>query len=261
MQKDSPLKIIIIALILCVVCSVMVSSAAVLLKDRQQANKVLDIKKNLLVASGLLTKEEATPENIQKEYQRVEAKVIDLSTGEVAPGIDPETFDQRKARKDPDRNKIIKPENDLADIKMRSQYAPVYEIKEDGRVSMIVLPVNGKGLWSTLYGFVAMSADLSEIKGIGFYEHAETPGLGGEIENPKWQAQWAGKKAFDDQGRVIFQVTKGSVNPEASNADYMVDGLSGATITSNGVTNLVRYWLGEHGFGPYLQKQMKAQAM
>jgi Na+-transporting NADH:ubiquinone oxidoreductase subunit C len=106
-----------------------------------------------------------------------------------------------------------------------------------------------------MYGFIALEKDLQTVSGLTFYEQKETPGLGGEVENPQWKKQWAGKKVFDAEGKVALQVVKGSAEGE-----YGVDGLSGATITSNGVTNLVHYWLGPSAFGPFIENQRKSIA-
>ncbi len=126
-------------------------------------------------------------------------------------------------------------------------------------MAQYVVPIYGKGLWSTLYGFIAIDADGKTIRGITFYEHKETPGLGGEVDNADWKAKWGNpelpKYAYDDEGHVAIRVMKGSINPSDDDAKYKIDGLSGATITSRGVTNLVQYWLGDDGFGPYLKKQ------
>lgn len=258
-MKNDSIKTLIIAAILCIVCSVMVSGAAVLLKPRQDVNKDLDVKKNLLLASGLI-KLPTTPAEIDEAFSKIKTEIIDLETGEVAQGIDPNTFDQAKASKAPDTSKAIEASNDIAGIKSRSKYAPVYQYIKDDKVEMIVLPVYGKGLWSTMYGFLALSADTKTIKGLGFYAHGETPGLGGEVDNPRWKAQWPGKKLYDDDLNIKFHVAKGSVNPSSPNAEYQVDGLSGATITANGVTSLVRYWTGADGFGPYLANVRQSSA-
>lgn len=252
-MKNDALKTLFVAAILCVVCSVLVSAAAVILKPNQEANKALDVKKNLLLASGLI-KEPVTKEQIESAYKQISAEVVDLKTGEVAPNIDADTFDQIKASKEQATAVTILADKDISGIKRRAKYAPVYKYMKDGKVEMVVLPVHGKGLWSTMYGFIALSADAQTIKGLGFYAHGETPGLGGEIDNPKWQAQWVGKKVYGEDFQVKTRVIKGSVSSSTPEAEYKVDGLSGATITSNGVTNMVQYWLGEDGFGPFLQK-------
>ncbi len=253
MQKDSTLRTIVVAAVLCVVCSVLVSSAAVGLRAKQEENKKLDIKKNLLLATGLIDAK-ASKEEINQAYKKVEAQVIKLESGEIMEDMSAEDFDQRAARKDPEMNKKIDPAQDKAGIKVRSQYSTVYKVVEEGEVKMLVLPINGKGLWSTLYGFIALAPDTKTVKGLGFYEHAETPGLGGEVDNPNWKAQWRGKVALDEEYRPEIRVVKGAVDPNDPEAEHKVDGLSGATITSNGVSGLVNYWLGQDGFGPYLAK-------
>ena len=140
-----------------------------------------------------------------------------------------------------------------------SQYRLRLLTKDDnGELSKIILPIHGYGLWSTLYGFLALEPDVNTIAGLGFYEHAETPGLGGEVDNPKWKGIWPGKKLFDEDGELAISVIKGTVDSGAAGAQHKVDGLAGATLTTNGLHNLVRFWMGENGFGPYLSA-MKAQ--
>lgn len=252
MNKETQ-RTLLVAVLLCVVCSVIVSSAAVLLKPMQEVNKKLDVKKNLLLASGLLTNSSASKDEILEIFKAVEPRIIDLSTGEFVD-VGPESFDQKKAAKDPKRNILIDAKKDKGNIKMRAKYAKVYLVKDKGVTNLIVLPVHGKGLWSTLYGFMALDMDGTTIRGLGFYEHGETPGLGGEVDNPSWKKQWIGKIAMDENFVPAIKVIKGKVNPDSRNAKHEIDGLSGATITSNGVSNLVQYWLGEDGFGPFLSK-------
>ena len=184
---------------------------------------------------------------------RVETRILDLASGELTD-MDPASFDQRKAARDPATSVAIPPTEDIARIRSRAKYAPVYLVRERGKIERIVLPVRGSGLWSTMYGLLALASDGRTIKGMTFYEQGETAGLGAEIESPKWLAEWQDKLAFDDQGHVRFEVVKGAVDSASPDARYQVDGLAGATLTSNGVTNLVRYWLGENGFGPFLDK-------
>lgn len=253
MQNDSTGRTILVAFLLCVVCSVLVSTAAVQLKSRQVENKKLDIKKNLLLACKLITPG-ATREQINEAFKSVETKIVDLETGEFVTDVNAEDFDAVKASKDKTQNIMIPSDKDIAGIKRRSKLEKIYFVKEDGQVSQIVLPVNGKGLWSTLYGFMVLATDTKTVLGLGFYQHGETPGLGGEVDNLKWKAKWNGKVAFDDNWNPVMKVVKGRVNPTSTGVDHQVDGLSGATITSNGVTGLVNYWLGGHGFGPFLAK-------
>jgi Na+-transporting NADH:ubiquinone oxidoreductase subunit C len=253
MQRESVLNTFIVATCLCVVCSVIVSASAVFLRPLQEANKVRERRKNILVAAGMYNQE--TP--LDDLFAKVEPRIVDLDTGEyVSPSeLDPKTYDQRAASDDPKMSEPIAPADDLAGIKRRETRSFVYLVKKDGQLDQVILPIRGKGLWSTMYGFLALDADMRTIRGITFYEHGETPGLGGEISNPKWQEKWEQKLAFDKEGDVAIEVIRGEVNPQAEGAKYEVDGLTGATITSRGVSNLVHYWLGENGFGPYLNKQ------
>ena len=250
MPNDSPQKTLIVALILCLVCSIAVSSAAVLLKPLQQQNAALDRKKNILTVAGLMQE----GKSIDELFQQIETRIVDLATGEYVDTIDPATFDQRKAARDPELSTTIAADRDIAGLGSRTRYARVYLVKDNGDIRKVVLPVHGPGLFSTLYGFIALEGDANTVFGLSFYEHAETPGLGGEVDNPKWRAHWQGKLAFDDTGTVQLELVKGGVNPNAAEAIHQVDALSGATLTSRGVTNLLRYWLGEDGFGPYISR-------
>ncbi|CAA6824976.1 MAG: Na(+)-translocating NADH-quinone reductase subunit C (EC [uncultured Thiotrichaceae bacterium] len=247
MPNDSTQKTIFVAAVLCLVCSVLVSGAAVALKPIQNANKALDKKRNILQIAGLVQE----GKTVDEMFSQVEPKVVDLATGEYVTDIDAATYDARAAAVDPKQNVVLTKEQDIASIKRRSKYATVYLARDAaGKVSKIILPVSGYGLWSTLHGFMALAEDASTITGFGFYEHAETPGLGGEVDNPAWKAQWSGKQLFDEQGNIAVDIVKSA----APDSPYQIDALSGATLTGNGVENLVHFWAGEDGFGPYLQK-------
>ena len=249
LPNDNPKKTIIIAILLCLVCSILVSTSAIVLKPLQVANKGADIKKNILAVTGRLTDKG----DIDALFSQFEKKVVDLETGDYAD-IDTSSYDQNKASADPDQSIKLTPEQDIAGIGRRAKLASVYLLKDGDTIKQVVLPIHGYGLWSTLYGFMAFDADFNTIGGLQFYAHAETPGLGGEVDNPKWRQQWKGKKAFDEQGDLKIKVIRGHVDFKVAGAEHQVDGLSGATLTSQGVSNLVNYWLGDHGFGSYLKK-------
>ena len=249
MARESVNKTFIVAIVLAAVCSLLVAGAAIGLRPMQEANKVRDRKKNILIVAGLYD----AKASVEESFGQIEPRIVDLATGEYVAEdkFDPETFDQRAAAKDPELSVAIPSEKDLAGIGRREKYTLVYLVKKDDKLDQIILPVDGKGLWSTLYGFLALDGDLNTVKGITFYEHAETPGLGGEIDNPTWKALWAGKKIYDDKGSVELQVVKGAAD---KSSPYQVDGLSGATLTANGVTNIVRYWLGDDAFKKLLER-------
>ena len=238
----------------CIVCAVVVSSSAVSLKDRQDVNAALDKARNVLVAAGLAEDDEKlSREEVEERFAPIQRIAINLETGEDSPDIDPATFDYRKAALDP-RTSRPAPDN-LSRVQRVADDAVVYLLQDDdGDIETLILPIEGYGLWRTLYGFLALDgSDLSTIRGITYYEHKETPGLGGEVDNPIWKARWNGRQAFDDELKTQITVIKGPAGPPGEDP-YRVDGLSGATITSRGVTNMIHFWLGENGFGPYLDR-------
>lgn len=256
MSNDSTKKMLVVALGVCLVCSVLVSTAAVSLSARQEKNKELDKIKNILVAGELMQKDV----NVQKVFaDNIESAMINLETGEFIPEskyndkVNPETFNIKNMADDATYGKKIPADADLARINKMPKVMGIYMVKNGGVVDRYILPIYGKGLWSTMYGFLAIGNDLETIKGITFYEHGETPGLGGEIENPLWQAIWKGKLAYKDNGQVGITVIKGNVDPSSPNAKYQVDGLSGATLTTRGVDAMVKFWLGDTGYGPFIQ--------
>jgi Na+-transporting NADH:ubiquinone oxidoreductase subunit C len=256
-SNDSIGKTLVVAFALCIVCSVVVSAAAVLLKPVQEVNKTLDRKRNILAAAGMLVE----GKSVDEQFADVQTRVVDLQTGKFADNaVDPDKYVQRKAAKDPDLSEALTAKEDLAKISRRERYSLVYLVQDAaGGIDKIILPIRGYGLWSTMYGFIALEPDANTIAGLGFYEHGETPGLGGEIDNPRWKAFWPGKEVYRD-GDVQIGLIKGSVDPLAAGAAWEVDGLAGATLTSRGVTNLVHFWLGEDGFEPFLNNLRVGEA-
>jgi len=247
-KKETLGKTILVVVAVCLVCSIVVSGSAVGLRSLQETNAALDKKSNILNAAGLLG-EASTKEEIAEIYaDRVEEKFVDLSTGEYVekPSAD---YDMYKAAKNPEFS--VRVEGTNVGFLRRSSIANVYLVKDESeKVSRIILPVHGSGLWDLMYGFLAVDSDGDTIRELIYYQHKETPGLGGEIQNPDWQAKWDGKQLFKD-GEVAISVDK---NVGDGN-EYAVDALSGATLTSNGVENTLQYWAGENGFGPYLKRQ------
>ena len=232
---------LLVAVVVSLVCSIVVSAAAVVLQPLQEKNKRAAIRADILEVAGL------------ESFEGIETRLIDLVTGDYVEG-DHEAFDARDAARDPGQSVVVPAALDIAQIDRRATLAKVYLVRESGELSRIVLPVHGYGLWSTMYGFVGLTADGAEVTALKFYEHAETPGLGDKIEDEDWRASWSGKRVYDDAGAVAIEVIKGKVMSGDARAQYRIDGLSGATLTGNGVSNTLRYWVGEHGYGPYLQR-------
>ena len=248
MANDTITKTLTVAVLLCIVCSVLVSTAAVKLKPLQEKNKALFTKKNILLAAGLM--EEG--KDVEQLFEKIQVKIVDLASGDFDDSINVAKYNQKAAAKDPARSIQIQDDQDLAKIKRRATKAPVYLVQEGGEVQTIILPIHGKGLWGTMYAFLALEGDANTVKGYTFYDHAETPGLGGEVDNSLWKQQWVGKKIFDKDWNLVVQILKGKVNREKPEAIHQADGLSGATLTTVGVNNFMRYWLSENGFGKFL---------
>lgn len=254
-SSNSNMTTIVVALVLCLVCSVLVSAVAVGLKPAQVENQLLDRNKNILVAAGLFDPAKDTNEDVEARFADFDVKLVNLEKGEYATedeltsaGIeDVNAYDASQASK----NKALSTDlgnDDPASIGAVPKFAKVYVKNDaDGNPELMVLPVQGYGLWGTIYGFLTLESDLNTIKGISWYSHKETPGLGARIEEPKWRAQWEGIHAYDDQGNVATGVTKAG-----QSKDNWVDGISGATLTSVGVRNLIQFWLGERGYKPFL---------
>jgi Na+-transporting NADH:ubiquinone oxidoreductase subunit C len=246
-NKETFGKTVGFVLAVCVVCALLVSFSAVQLKPLQKANKLLDQQTKILEASGLLEK---AGKDVVKTYNEfVVAKMINLDSGEFVEG-DVINFDERRNARDTALS--IKPESDLAGINRRSNTAVVYLVKsETGNVDTIVLPIVGSGLWNLMFGYVGLESDLNTVKSVIYSDHSETPGLGAEVLNPAWKALWPGKKIYNDAGEVKARLVKGGAK---ANDIHGVDGLSGATLTSNGVTNTLQFWFGKEGYGPFIAK-------
>lgn len=251
-KNDSIGRTLMVVVVLCLVCSVIVAGAAVGLKPMQEEQKQLDKQRNILAVAGLMQGDKLDGEQVKTLFgQRIEPRLLDLKSGEFTSG-DPYTFDMGKALKDPATSMVLDAAQDPAGIKRRSNIVEVYLVKnEQGNIGQVVLPVYGTGLWSVMYAFVAIDTDGNTVKGLTFYEHGETPGLGGEIENPSWREKWVGKQLFDDGGRPAIRIVKGGANPQDPHG---VDGLSGATLTANGVQHTFDFWMGDNGYGPFLKR-------
>ncbi|HDY92907.1 Na(+)-translocating NADH-quinone reductase subunit C [Pseudoalteromonas sp. AS84] len=243
-NNESIGKTLTVVVALCLVCAIIVSFASVQLRPLQQANKEKDIQSNILAAAGI-----DKVENVLETFDaKIEARVVNMTTGEFVD-TDPTIFDFEKSKYDAALSVSLKEKGvkDIAGIQRVTKESPVYiSKKEDGSVDAIILPIQGYGLWGLMYGFISLESDGETVKGIIFYKHNETPGLGGEIQNPQWTATWEGKE-------LPIQIVKGT----AGNDEHKIDGLSGATLTSNGVDHAVDFWTGENGFGPFLAKVRK----
>jgi len=252
MAKESAAKPFYSVLILAFVCSALVAGAAVGLRPRQEANRLFDQKKNILYAAGIYEQ----GKSIEELFDSVETRIVDLESGRYVSRdqIDPDSYNQLKAALTESSGRPLEKEDDIARLRRIEKYSLVYLVKKGDQIDQIVLPVRGKGLWSTMYAYVAVDRDLTTIRGISFYEHGETPGLGGEIENRKWQSGWQGKKLYNPKGKMDLQIVKGKAEETGDRVPYQIDGLSGATLTARGVNGLMEFWFGDHGFKPYFKQ-------
>lgn len=247
-NKDSISYIFTVAFAVCLVCAIIVSTAAVSLRPVQVKNKELDFKRNILAAAGLM--EEG--KSVEELFSQVETRLVNIPDGQFSDEFDIDTFDPVRAASDPAIASELPRDIDIASIKRMEKYTEVYLVRDAaGEIDTLILPIRGYGLWSTLWGFIALEEDFNTVVGLGFYAHAETPGLGGEVDNPKWKSQWPGKQLTDASGNLLIEVTKGG--QADVNSAYEIDGLSGATLTTVGVNNLVRFWMGENGFKPFIE--------
>lgn len=254
MTEHHPLKPFYSVLVLAFVCSALVATAAVGLKSKQERNRVNDQKKHILYAANLFKDGVA----IEKLFEPIHTKIVDLSSGKFIENdkVNPSTYNQLRAALSEDGLQL-KANEDIARIKYLEKYSLVYLVVDNKRIKQIILPVRGKGLWSTMYAYVALGSDFSTINGISFYQHGETPGLGGEVDNIKWQEGWRGKSIFDDKSEIKLRVIKGVAKDGDLMKKYKIDGLSGATLTTKGIDNILQFWFSDNGFKPLLARLQK----
>lgn len=233
------------------ICAILVSVSTTVLRPIKERNEALQRYRNVVDLTGLV-EPGADDDKIFEVVEQLDARVVDLEKGEFTEDVDPADVDSRSAASDPRRSTAIPAAEDVAKLGRRTNHEIVYLVWQDDKLDRIILPISGQGMWSTLYGFIALENDLNTIAAVSFYEQTETAGLGDQIEDPEWQAQWKGRQIYSGTGDVQFQVAGGVVSPSSAAAAYSVDGLTGATVTGTGVTNLVRYWFGPHGYGPLL---------
>ena len=232
---------LIIPLVACIACAIIVSVTAVSVRPEQNLNVENEKKVKILAAAGIKT------DKVDEEFSKIKTIFVDFETDKLVT-ID-SAYDHIKAASNPDLSTVIPKADDIAVLKRRENIGTIYVwVDEKNAIEKLVLPIRGYGLWGTLYGYLSLDSDLNTVRGIEYYDHKETPGLGGEVDNPNWKSDWYGKRIYNEDGSVALYVTKG-----ASSTDYEIDGISGATLTTNGVSNMIKYWLGDNGYGPIIK--------
>jgi len=254
-KTDSTRYTFAFATIVCIVCALLIAVSAVGLRDKQETNALLYRQKNVLLAAGLLKPDEDPPaqEILRIFDDSIRVRLVELATGELVPvaKLDPKTYDQRKARNDPAQSRVAPPNN--AGVARLPTYGVIYFVMKNDKVRLAVLPIEGAGMWGAIYGFLALEPDGNTVRGLTFYDQKETPGLGGEISNPKWQAVWNGRKVYNENWEPQLVVIKGKAGTP-DQAPLHIDGLSGATITSNGVSRLTAFWMSNDAWGRFLKR-------
>ena len=246
-MNESITKTIGVAFCVCLICSLVVSFSAVSLRDLQNENKLNDKRIKILQAADIYNPNE----EIKDQFLKLETKFVNFETGKLMDtymDFSLEEYDPILATRDSNLSSKVPTSEDIAVIKNRENIGKIFILRNDDySINKLILPIRGYGLWGTLYGYISIENDFNTIAGIEFYDHKETPGLGAEVDNPKWKNLWPGKEIYQN-GEVSLSVIKGKVDNNDKDAQYEIDGLSGATITSRGVTNMIAYWFGESGY-------------
>jgi Na+-transporting NADH:ubiquinone oxidoreductase subunit C len=248
--RESVVRTLAVAAGVALVCSLLVSSAVYWLRPIQLAYSSVERNRAVLVAAGLVERDaELTERELADRYLALEPRLVDLDAGRFvnADASIVASYDYRAAMDDPERSREIAAAADIASLGSRPRLMPVYLQRVDSELARIVLPVYGRGMWSTIYGYVVLGADLRTVANASFYEHGETPGIGDRIQNAEWLGSWIGKLAYAPDGEVVLRIGGGD-GPAASR----IDAITGATVTVTAVDRFVRYWLGDDGYGPFL---------
>lgn len=246
-SNDDRVKVFGVAVLVALVCSVVVSTASVALRPMQEVHLVAERQARMTAMLDALPGMRAVME--EAGVDTLDTRLVNLATGTFVTDAEQANLASGTALNDPEHSVAIPADADIAGLHRRSLYAPVHMLERDGELLLIVLPVSGTGYQSTIGAMLALQADLKTVAALTIIEQAETAGIGSRIEDPAWQALWAGKQVTNAAGDIAIAVVRGQAS-----GPHEVDGISGATRTVNGITNMLRYWLGDHGFGPLLQR-------
>jgi len=247
LPNDSRAKTLGVAFLVALVSATAVSVTSVVLKPRQQAH--IEAAREANLAAMIATLPGLADILRESGAETLDSLIIDLDTGLIATGADAANFDFLSAQTDPAQSTALLPEDDTAGIGRRPNLAPVYLLRGAGGLALVVLPIYGTGYQSTIRAYLALKGDLNTIAALSIYEQGETPGLGSRITDPGWLAMWSQRQIEDSNGEIVISVVRGSAATASE-----VDGITGATRSTTGVANLVRFWMGDHGFRPFLAR-------
>lgn len=246
MPNHSALKALLVTAMVAVAAALVVSTTSVLLMPLQKANVAALREQQMMEMMSALP----GLENVlgSSDVDSLDTRLVDLAQGLFTDTPDADSYDYVAASTDPASSIAINPADDTAGIARRALYAPVHLLRKQGQLQLLVLPVYGTGYQSTIRAWLTLAGDLNTVVAFTISEQAETPGLGSRIEDSEWQALWKQKQLRNSDGEVALSVVRGKAN-----SDIEVDGITGATRTGNGITNMISFWLGEQGFGPFLR--------
>jgi Na+-transporting NADH:ubiquinone oxidoreductase subunit C len=231
MDRNSNTYTFIYAAAMVILVAAILASVAMALRPLQNTNIEVEKKQNILASVNI----ESTAENAEEIYaEKIQNQYVINSEGEVVEGRDAFEVDLKKQQAKPLEERLL----------------PVYECQTEEGLKYI-FPMRGAGLWGPIWGFVSLDSDMSTIYGANFDHQGETPGLGAEIATDWFQAEFKGKEIYNDQGELVsITITKsGQEAPE----EHSVDGISGGTITSKGLQEMLLS--GFKSYSEFLQKK------
>ena len=251
-EPESAIRSLAVAGGVALFCSLLVATSVQLLRPMQLAHERVVRNRAILDAAGLMPDiDRASNRAVVTSFVALEQRLFDTVQRRFSADLDPLSYDYRAAAADLETSRPLAAERDLAGIGRLARYLPVYiGLAPDGS-RVVIVPVYGRGMWSTIYGQLALGGDLDTIAGLAIYEHGETPGIGDRIENPDWLAQWRGKRALGADREVLIAIAPPD---SASRPESTLDAITGATVTAAAVERLVRFWLGPYGYGEALQQ-------
>lgn len=239
---DSRPKTLLVAFLVSAICALAVTAATVALRPIQKANRAAEQQVRLeALISAIPGMSELMAEAGGGALSTVVVDIDKVASSEVAPE------DLPAALEEADNWTVLSTEQDLASIGNRPNLAQVFFLRAGDEISLAVFPIYGVGHGGVIEAMIALRGDMNTIAGLTVTSQVETPGLGARIEEPIWQAGFAGKSLRDDGGAMRFSVARGHATSE-----FEVDGITGATRTSNAIQRIVRFWMGPDGYGPLL---------
>lgn len=243
MPNDNRTKTIIVAFLVASVCALLVSGATVLLRPIQTANRAAEEQTRI---EALVRGIPGMTDLLAQSGGTLTTVVIDLAKGRAAADVTVDTL--AVALGDTSNWTVLGPAADLAGLGQRPDFAQVFLLRDGEEIPLVLLPMTGLGYGGRIDAILALRGDMNTIAGIAITSHSETPGLGGRIEEPAWQADFQGTALRDGAGDLRFAVARAQAS-----SPYEVDGITGATRTGRGMTNMVRFWLGPDGYGPLIR--------